>query len=138
VAGLIPRDCLPIRAKTQDGQTHARARCNFSVPPCLARKVYSRANSYPSTQSDLLNHKRLRGQIAPKPRFVKMVDFRGYQARQSESPVGRLSVGRSWIGNLSLKPQISMVKGLGPSNRPLGVHETVHLTVYDSNILSRS
>jgi hypothetical protein len=30
------------------------------------------------TRSDPLYHKKLRGQIAPKPRFVKMVDLRGY------------------------------------------------------------
>ena len=32
----------------------------------------------PSTRSDPLYHKKLRGQIAPKPRFVKLVDLRGH------------------------------------------------------------
>jgi len=33
VDGLMPYDCLPIRAQTQDGQTQARVRCPFSLPP---------------------------------------------------------------------------------------------------------
>jgi len=31
-----------------------------------------------STRCDPLYHKKLRGQLAPKPRFAKMVDLRGY------------------------------------------------------------
>ena len=31
-----------------------------------------------TTRSDPLYHKKLRGQIAPRPRFVKMVDLKGY------------------------------------------------------------
>jgi len=30
------------------------------------------------TRSDPLYHKKLRGQIAPKPRFDKLIDVRGY------------------------------------------------------------
>jgi hypothetical protein len=33
VDGLMPCDCLPIGAQTQDGQTQARVRCPFSLPP---------------------------------------------------------------------------------------------------------
>jgi len=33
VAGFMPRDCLPIRTQTEDGQTQARVRCTFSLPP---------------------------------------------------------------------------------------------------------
>jgi hypothetical protein len=44
--------------------------------------------SYTRTRSDPLYHKKLRGQIAPKPRLLKIVEFGGYYLRQSESPGG--------------------------------------------------
>jgi hypothetical protein len=39
-----------------------------------------------TTRSDPLYHKKLRRQTVPKPRFVKMVDLRGYELVQSERP----------------------------------------------------
>jgi len=50
----------------------------------LAQHAAHGVASYPSqsqltsTRSDPLYHKKLRDQIEPNPRFVKMVDLRGY------------------------------------------------------------
>jgi hypothetical protein len=59
-----------------------------------------------TTRTEPLEHKKLRGQIAPKPRFVKLMcfDLRVRFRMQSESPVGGVSVSCSKIGNHSLKP----------------------------------
>jgi hypothetical protein len=54
VAGLMPRDCLPIRTQTQDGQTQARVRCPFSLPPLP--KLHTRLTltlSAPSSTEDI-------------------------------------------------------------------------------------
>ena len=79
-------------------------------PKCPPNQGLNRICS-PSTRSDPLYHKRLRGQIAPNPRFVKMVDLRCYYLVQSERPASWSFDRYPGSGDISSKPRVSYGRG---------------------------
>jgi hypothetical protein len=75
----------------------------------LEKKIVERVGT--STRCDPLYHKKLRGQIVPRPRFDKLIDLRDYLLVQSERPAG-WSVDRyPGHGDISSKPRVSYGRG---------------------------